>query len=296
MDEGDNLCPVCAYPVDPAFLHSIDYLKDAVPDLPVDGIVDMHQIIPTENGSVQLQLQMMELLRIQKALLQSVPSKVSSLYNNRKLFALQQSHREKFYISHFMDPRYPLAIKRLKQYAERGVRVIKLLPCLGYYPDSFWFRRFWRKMDELKLVAMIHTGFITARHKDEERKAGIFLNSKYDHPIYFDELARRFPNVQFILCHMGGSMWYEEAAAMVTNHDNVWGDISGSGLFALQRLLRSRATVDWKKIFWGNDSPPWAYPFNLQLLMNTLEEGGALDIAPQLLYENGMRFITQFMR
>ena len=27
-----------------------------------------------------------------------------------------------------------------------------------------------------------------------------------------------------LLCHLGGAIWHEEAAQMVTQHDNVWGD------------------------------------------------------------------------
>ena len=82
---------------------------------------------------------------------------------------------------------------------------------------------------------------------------------------------------------------------MVTQHDNVYGDVSGFGLFALRRLLRAGATVDWSKVFWGNDSPPFAYPFNLRLHLAALRQAESMDLAPALFYDNGRRFGEQFL-
>ena len=90
-------------------------------------------------------------------------------------------------------------------------------------------------------------------------------------------------------------LWYEEAAQMVTQPDNVWGDVSGFGLFALRRMLRLGVTVDWGKLFWGNDSPPFAYPMNLRLLTDTLRREGAEPLTERLLVENGRRFGEQFL-
>ncbi|MEM7585955.1 MAG: amidohydrolase family protein, partial [Acidobacteriota bacterium] len=103
------------------------------------------------------------------------------------------------------------------------------------------------------------------------------------------------PDLQFILCHLGGAIWHEEAAQMVTQHDNVWADTSGFGLFALRRLLRAGATVDWSKVFWGNDSPPFAYPFNLKLHLAALREYDALDLAPRLFHDNAQNFADRYL-
>jgi predicted TIM-barrel fold metal-dependent hydrolase len=194
-----------------------------------------------------------------------------------------------------MDPRHPRARRRLKQYRERGVRVIKLLPCLGYQPDAPKWRRFFRTMEDEGHVVMVHTGFITARHKREERRAGVYLNSRYGRPVYFDELARRHPGIQFILCHMGGALWMREAVEMVNQHENVWGDVSGSGIAALRQVGREKLTVKWEKLFWGNDSAASAYPYNLHLLMHTLRETGLTGMAPGLLRQNGKKFIETYL-
>jgi predicted TIM-barrel fold metal-dependent hydrolase len=257
----------------------------------------MHQIVLRKEGSLAVQLEMMEALNIKSALLQSVPKSVSSLLSNRDLLEIKREHSDRFYISHFLDPRLPFARRKLRSYAEeRGVRVIKLLPCAGFQPDSPRWDKFWGAMEELEQVAMIHTGFITARHKEEERRANRFLNSKYGAPIFFDRLARKFPKLQFILCHMGGAMWYEQAAQMVTQHDNVWGDISGFGIFALKRIIQNKVTLDWEKVFWGNDSAPQMYPFNLKLQLDTLEAGGLQDVVPLIFHENGYSFLQRFLK
>ena len=82
---------------------------------------------------------------------------------------------------------------------------------------------------------------------------------------------------------------------MVTEHDNVWGDLSGFGVFALERLLKLGAAIDWTKVFWGNDSVPQAYGVNLRLFMNALRENGREALAPGLLHDNGQRFADQFI-
>lgn len=293
--ENLSSCPTCGYPVDTSLLQESNFFKKIIPDLPIKTIIDMHQIIPNREGMLERQLQVMEKLGIQKALLQSVPSKVTSIWSNRKLLEVKQKYEDKFFASHFLDPRYPPARRRLKQYREKGVKVIKLLPCLGYQPDSKRYDSFWKRMAELNMVAMIHTGFITARHKEEERRSGIYLHSKYGRPIFFDILARKYPEIQFILCHMGGTMWVEEAVQMVNSHDNVWGDISGSGIGALKRIIQNRVTVDWSKLFWGNDSQPAVYPVNLRLLLHYLKSGSLSELAPMLLYDNAKNFIEKFL-
>ena len=288
-------CPTCGYPVDDSDIDDIDSVPKKIPDLPVHAMIDMHQILANRDDILKSQLVMMDALGIERALLQSVPSKVSSIWNNRKLLEVQNNHGDRFLVSHFMDPRHPLARRRLRQYSERGVKVIKLLPCLGYQPDEGRWKRFWKTMEDLRLIAMVHTGFITARHKDEERRSGVYLHSKYGRPIFFDILARQYPGIQFILCHMGGSIWVEEAVEMVNQHENVWGDVSGSGVFALKRIVQEDLPVDWSKLFWGNDSSPSCYPYNLRLLLHYLKAGDLLDSAPSLLYDNAKRFIEEFL-
>ncbi len=297
-------CPVCRFPRrgtngesprDKARLRDIAFLTS----IPVDGkpetILDMHQILPAAEGVLEMQLAAMQAFGVARVLLQSAPPQATSLWGNDKLLALANQQGEKFWASQFVDPRMPDAVAALEGFAAAGARVVKLLPVAGYRADAPALDDFWAAMERLGLVAMVHTGFITARHKQEEAKAGHFMSSRYANPLYFDLTARKFPRLTVILCHLGGAIWHEEAAQMVTQHDNVWGDVSGFGLFALRRLLHKRATVDWRKVFWGNDSPPFAYPFNLRLHLAALRQAGAEDLATLLFHDNARRFGEEFL-
>lgn len=295
FDEDASRCPACGSPADGSLPENPEAAIAGMSVRPAPRIIDMHQIIPNREDMLEAQLRMMDGLGIEKALLQSVPTKVSSLLGNRALLEAGHSHPDRFIVSHFMDPRHPAACRRLRQYRGRGVRVIKLLPCLGYQPDAPRWHRFWRTLEGLGLVAMIHTGFITARHKQEEQRAGVYLNSRYGRPIYFDRLARQYPGIRFILCHMGGAAWVYEAVEMVNQHTNVWGDFSGSGAGALKRVVREGIHLDWSKVFWGNDSSPLAYPVNLNLLMHHLKAGRIEAHASRLLYENAHGFLAEFV-
>ena len=295
FNENSPHCPICGYPVDDANIEDVRVIEKTKPELSVSSIIDMHQILINREGILEFQLDLMDKLGIEMVLLQSVPSKVASIWSNNQLLEVQKAYGDRFIVSHFMDPRHPVARKRLREYRERGVRVIKLLPCLGYQPDARRWDRFWKTMEDLQQVAMVHTGFITARHKDEERGSGVYLNSKYGRPIFFDILARKFPGIQFILCHMGGAIWVEEAVEMVNQHENVWGDVSGSGIGALKKIVQNRLSVDWTKLFWGNDSSPSCYPYNLRLFKHTMEEPRIPELIPMLLHDNAQTFIKEFL-
>jgi predicted TIM-barrel fold metal-dependent hydrolase len=295
LEPDRSECGVCGHPGDPARLMDPAFLSEARVDGLPEVIVDMHQILPAHDGMLAAQLLAMRKFGIRKALIQSAPDQARSLCGNGKLLELAAERPEAFWISQFVDPRAPDALAQLDAFAAAGVKVVKLLPPAGFRLDDSTHRPFLRRMEELELVAMVHTGFITARHKKEEAKAGVFLSSRYADPLTLDRPAREFPRLTFILCHLGGAVWHEAGAQMVTQHDNVWGDVSGFGLFALRRLLQKRAAVDWGKVFWGNDSVPFAYPLNLRIFLASLREAGAEILGPGLLHDNGREFADSFL-
>lgn len=295
MNETDTSCPVCGYPRDSAKLRDPAYIASVPVEGSPEAIIDMHQIMPAFEGVLEMQLAVMQRFGVQRALIQSAPPQATSLWGNERLLTLAQQHGDRFWVSHFIDPRMPNAIAALGAFAEAGVKVVKLLPPAGWQGDDPAYDAFWGTMQELGLVAMIHTGFITARHKKEEAKAGAFMSSRYANPLFFDRTARQFPNLQLILCHTGGALWFEEGAQMVTQHDNVWGDLSGFGHFALRRMLHLGVTVDWSKLFWGNDAPPFAYPFNLRLTLDSLRQHHAEHRASGLFFDNAQGFADRFL-
>jgi hypothetical protein len=89
---------------------------------------------------------------------------------------------------------------------------------------------------------------------------------RYSRPIFLDEVAVRWPNVRFVLCHLGNP-WIDEGCEVIYKNANVWGDTSGlltpfaKYFDALKELMRQRmqqalALVgDPRKFLYGSDWP-----------------------------------------
>ena len=69
---------------------------------------------------------------------------------------------------------------------------------------------------EFDVPVMIHTG-------DTYDPRG---RIKYSHPIEVDEIAVDFPDVTFVICHLGNP-WVTDAMEVIYKNENVVGDISG---------------------------------------------------------------------
>lgn len=298
LPKNASKCPYCGYPTEDRATQETDTITSELKriELP-EKLIDMHQIIRSEPDAIEQQLHVMKVLNIEKVLIQAGPMEKGSILGNEQLRHLLHDTEltKKFYISQFLDPRMPQAVQTLEQYSQSGIRMIKLISNLGYYPDNDIFDPFWGAMSDLQQIVMVHTGFITARHKHEEKKAGVFLNSKYSNPVYWDLVARKFPKLTILLCHSGGSLWYEEAAQMITQHDNVYGDISGSGLFAIERFLRNQVAVDYNKLMWGNDSSVSCYPYNLNIVAKLLAQYHLSHYAEDLFYNNAASFCKEYL-
>ena len=94
---------------------------------------------------------------------------------------------------------------------------LKLYP--GYqhfYPSERRLDRLYEFAAERHLVVLFHQG-------DTLDPLGLI---KYARPIEVDEVAVRFRDVPFVLCHMGNP-WIDEAAELVYKNPNVYADTSG---------------------------------------------------------------------
>jgi uncharacterized protein len=94
---------------------------------------------------------------------------------------------------------------------------IKLFP--GYHPYYPHDRRLdpvYEYAHRRKVPVLIHTG-------DTMDPLGLV---KYTRPVEVDEVAVRFRDVSFVLCHFGNP-WVDEAAEIVYKNPNVYADTSG---------------------------------------------------------------------
>jgi predicted TIM-barrel fold metal-dependent hydrolase len=97
------------------------------------------------------------------------------------------------------------------------VRGLKLYP--GYepfYPNDVKFAPLYDLAAEMNVPVMIHSGdTFTPKGK-----------LKYSHPLHVDEAAVDFPDVNFVICHLG-SPWFRDCMEVVYKNKNVYTDISG---------------------------------------------------------------------
>ncbi len=291
LPPGDR-CEVCGYPTDASRVSDPTFVQEtlATMDFLPSGIVDMHQIVPNHPKALGGQKLFMDAMGIEWAVLQSAPAEATSLVGNAGLAALHDEDPKRFIHSWYVDPREADAIEQLQAAHDNKARVIKLLPVAGYRLDEARFIPFFEAVQQLGFTLLIHTGFITARHKEEEARANKFLNSSYGDPLQVDEPARRFPDIPFIIAHSGGAIFHEAGAQLVTQHDNIYGDLSGFGIVALTRWLQLHVAVDFDKVFWGNDALCTAYPTNLKLLHHALCRFGREGEFERLVRDNGRLF------
>jgi hypothetical protein len=97
------------------------------------------------------------------------------------------------------------------------VKGLKLYP--GYQPfypaDERWAPAY-AFAARHRIPVMIHTG-------DTYSRTG---KVKYAHPLHVDEVAVDFPDVDFVICHVGNP-WLRDCMEVVYKNPNVYTDISG---------------------------------------------------------------------
>jgi len=113
---------------------------------------------------------------------------------------------------------HPDELSELREYLQDGhVRGLKIYP--GYepfYPSDPKFAPAYALAAEFNVPVMIHSG-------DTYTPKG---KVKYSHPLHVDDAAVDFPDVNFVICHLG-SPWFRDSMEVVYKNSNVYTDISG---------------------------------------------------------------------
>jgi predicted TIM-barrel fold metal-dependent hydrolase len=135
------------------------------------------------------------------------------------------------------------------------IRGLKLYPGYeAFYVHDPRMRVVYELAGEFRVPVMIHTGDTF----DPKGKL------KYAHPLEVDEVAVDFPEVTFVICHLGNP-WFVDAMEVIYKNENVVGDISGLTLghfeerferFMLQQLQQVLAFAgDPSSLLFGTDWP-----------------------------------------
>ncbi|MFC2013679.1 amidohydrolase family protein [Chloroflexota bacterium] len=131
---------------------------------------------------------------------------------NRYYCDLAKKYQGKLYTFAGVHPRRHNAVEILeKAVKEWGAKGLKLNPPLGFYPNDKICYPLYEKCVELGVPVTIHTGH------------GVFLQVKYCNPLYMDEPAKDFPELQFIMAHAGGGIghFWEDAVTVARTNPNI---------------------------------------------------------------------------
>ncbi|MEQ8278505.1 MAG: amidohydrolase family protein [Deltaproteobacteria bacterium] len=136
------------------------------------------------------------------------------------------------------------------------VRGIKLYPGYDHYPiNDPSLESVFRIAAKYDVPVMIHTGDTYAKT----------AKVRMAHPLLVDDVAVDYPDVKFVMCHLGNP-WFQDAAEVLYKNDNVFADISGLTLgefdYAFERYvaMRLKEMITYmgdpgKQLMYGSDWP-----------------------------------------
>lgn len=156
-------------------------------------------------------------------------------------------------VSSIHPSRYRPEKKIRRAVEEFGLRGVKLYPHSGFYVNDSRLYPVYEYCQEAEVPVIIHTGI----------KAVQWQHMKYNCPIYVDDVATDFRNLNIIMCH-GGYPWTEEFIALAGTASNTYVDISFLDYierkFAFQGLTenivrRLISIIGSKRLIWGSEGP-----------------------------------------
>ena len=158
------------------------------------------------------------------------------------------------------------------------VKGIKLYPGYDHYPiNDPSLETVFRIAEKHRVPVMIHTG-------DTYSKTA---KVRMAHPLLVDDVAVDYPDVEFIMCHLGNP-WFQDAAEVLYKNENVFADISGLTLgdfdyeFERYVAMRLKEMITYmgdpgKQLLYGSDWPLVTMKPYLKFLRELKFEAEALE-------------------
>ena len=137
--------------------------------------------------------------------------------------------------------------------ADFGVRGFKFHPgTQAFYPNDRMAYPLYEVIAEHGLVALFHTGQ-TGVGAGTRGGGGIRL--KYSNPLYIDDVAADFPDMDIIMAHPSFP-WQDEALSIAIHKPRVYIDLSGwSPKYFSPKLVQYAGSLLRHKVLFGTDFP-----------------------------------------
>jgi predicted TIM-barrel fold metal-dependent hydrolase len=216
-------------------------------------IIDGHNHLGEHDPTGSKLLELMDAHNVERTLIMGTPMR-----GNDNTVTATQANPDRFVGGACLDPRDgKKAVDAVKHYADEGMRIIKLFPNFGYYPDDDAFGPFFDAIAEQKMGVLSHCGWLAPR-------AGVTA-AYYSHPGRFEKVIRRLPELPFIMAHMGGIAGFLESVMLATRTPNTYIDCSpGQGYNVLNFAPAIAGAIPPEKLLWGLDCydyDPWKYRY-----------------------------------
>ncbi|QGU06070.1 Amidohydrolase [Corynebacterium occultum] len=154
-----------------------------------------------------------------------------------------------------VDPRTGEAaiIEATRQVEELGVWGMKFHPSLqGFDPSDPQYLPLWRKISELGVPALFHTG---QNGIGAGMAGGGGLKLRYSNPLLLDDIAAELPDLKIIMAHPSVP-WQDEANSIAIHKPNVYIDLSGwSPKYFPESLVRFASNMLAGKLLFATDYP-----------------------------------------
>ena len=264
-------------------------------------IIDFHNHLMALDLEGELLLQQMDRNNVEKTLIMGITPKYAEYADfvgtNEQVEHLFDKYPQRLIGGFEVNPlNMQESLDALKRYHGLGFKVVKMFPCLGFYPDDETFYPLYEEITEMKMMVLFHMG--GARSTVLKGKGPMKISSKYGRPRNIDALAFRFRELVLIMAHMG-SPDYEEAVYMAANHPNVYVDCSSTVYRSVFKSLKAREDylflpVDFKKMLWGLDGNPEAYASRIKETRELMTELGWQEHIPDVFYDNACRLLREY--
>jgi predicted TIM-barrel fold metal-dependent hydrolase len=184
---------------------------------------------------------------------------VPTNFNDEELFTFCGHYPDRLIGFTSINPnRYQPERKVERAINEFGMKAVKLYPHSGFYPNDSRLTRTYELCSRLGIPVVIHTGM----------KAVRWQWMKYNQPIYVDEIATNFPDLNIVMCH-GGYPWTEEFMTVVYTNPNIWVDLTFmeriEEAFLLPGLVENTIRrlvklIGAQRLLWGTEGPYMTLP------------------------------------
>ncbi|WP_274426401.1 amidohydrolase family protein [Chelativorans sp. YIM 93263] len=210
-------------------------------------------------------------------------------YNNEEMAELAAEHSDVLIPFASIDPaKGKMGAREARRLVEHfGIRGFKFHPTMqGFYPNDRSAYVLYEAIAEAGVPALFHTGQTGV---GAGMRGGNDMRLKYSNPLYLDDVAAEFPDMQIVMAHPSFP-WQEEALAVATHKHNVWIDLSGwSPKYFPPILVKYANSLLKHRVLFGSDWPAitpdrWLKDFEKLEIKE--------EVKPLILKENARRLLN----